>query len=40
MIARASDDHLEIPEHRPQRFIYHEFAVDWTKKVMELSGAG
>ena len=39
MIARAQTTITwKFQSTWPVKFIYHEFAVDWTKKVMELSG--
>ena len=40
MIAKAQSApiNLRFQSTWPLKFIYHEFAVDWTKKVAELSG--
>lgn len=40
MIAKAQSAPIELRFQStwPPKFLYHEFAVDWTKKVAELSG--
>jgi TRAP-type mannitol/chloroaromatic compound transport system substrate-binding protein len=40
MIAKAQSAAIELRFQStwPPKFLYHEFAVDWTKKVAELSG--